>query len=58
MILNLAFILLGFTSKELMVVFDSKDIRTIFKAKSRLKERLRLKKEESLNEFLQKMQES
>jgi hypothetical protein len=41
-----------------MVVFDSKDIRTIFKAKSRLKERLRLKKEESLNEFLQKMQES
>ena len=54
----LAFILLGFTSKELMVVFDSKDIRTIFKAKSRLKERLRLKKEESLNEFLQKMQES
>lgn len=54
----LAFILLGFTSKELMVVFDSKDIRTVFKAKSRLKERLRLKKEESLDEFLQKMQES
>ncbi len=53
----LALILLGFTSKELMAVFDSKDIHTIFKAKSRLKERLKLKKEESLDEFLQKVQE-
>ncbi|WP_455586570.1 tetratricopeptide repeat protein [Bacteroides sp.] len=50
----LAFLLLGFTTKELMLVFDSKDERTIFKAKTRLKERLRLKKEESLDEFLQK----
>lgn len=53
----LAFHLLGFTSKELMIIFDSKDIRTISKAKSRLKERLRLRKEDSLDEFLQKKQE-
>lgn len=53
----LAFYLLGFTPKELMIIFDSKDIRTISKAKSRLKERLRLKKEDSLDDFLQKKQE-
>lgn len=53
----LAFHLLGFTSKELMIIFDGKDIRTISKAKSRLKERLRLKKEDSLDDFLQKKQE-
>lgn len=50
----LSFLLLGFTSKELMIVFDSKNIRTIFKAKSRLKERLKLRKEDSLDDFLQK----
>lgn len=50
----LSFLLLGFTSKELMIVFDSKNIRTIFKAKSRLKERLKLRKEDSLANFLQK----
>lgn len=53
----LAFLLLGFTAKELMIVFDSKDVRTVFKAKSRLKERLGLRKEESVDDFLQKRQE-
>lgn len=53
----LAFHLLGFTPKELMIIFDSKDIRNISKAKSRLKERLKLKKEDSLEDFLRKKHE-
>lgn len=50
----LAFLLFGFTTKELMVVFDSKDGHTISKAKLRLKERLELVKEESVDDFLKK----
>lgn len=50
----LTFLLLGFTTKELMILFDSKEDHTIFKAKSRLKERLKLTKEYSLDDFLQK----
>lgn len=50
----LSFILLRFTNKELMLIFDSKSTRTIFKAKYRLKERLKLRKEDSLDDFLQK----
>lgn len=53
----LAFHLLGFTPKELMIIFDSKDIRNISKAKSRLKERLKLKKEDSLEDFFRKKHE-
>lgn len=48
----IAFLLLGFSNKELMVIFDAKDIHTIFTAKFRLKRRLKLKKEESLDDFL------
>lgn len=48
----LAFMLLGFSSKELMFLFDVKDTHTIFTAKSRLKRRLKLKKEEDLNHFI------
>lgn len=48
----LAFLLLGFSNRELMVIFDAKDIHTIFTAKFRLKRRLKLKKEDSLNDFL------
>ena len=50
----LTFLFLGFTTKELMILFDSKDEHTIFKAKSRLKERLELVKEDSIETFLQK----
>lgn len=50
----LTFLLLGFTTKELMILFDSKDEHTIFKAKSRLKDRLELSKDDSVENFLQK----
>lgn len=50
----LTFLFLGFTTKELLVLFDSKDSHTIFKAKTRLKERLELAKDESVEDFLHK----
>ena len=52
----LTFLFLGFTTKELKILFDSKDNHTIFKAKMRLKERLELAKDESVEDFLHKCQ--
>lgn len=54
----IAFLLLGFTPKELMFIFDAKDTHTIFTAKSRLKKRLRLKKDDSLDDFLRNKSEN
>lgn len=53
----LSLLLLGFPTKELIIIFDSKDNHTIFKAKSRLKERLGLTKQEHLDDFLQNCRE-
>ncbi|WP_251235253.1 tetratricopeptide repeat protein [Bacteroides nordii] len=52
----LTFLFLGFTTRELKILFDSKDNHTIFKAKMRLKERLKLAKDESVEDFLHKCQ--
>ena len=52
----LTFLFLGFTTRELKILFDSKDNHTIFKAKMRLKERLKLTKDESVEDFLHKCQ--
>ena len=52
----LTFLFLGFTTRELKILFDSKDNYTIFKAKMRLKERLKLTKDESVEDFLHKCQ--
>lgn len=52
----LTFLFLGFTLPELKILFDSKDNHTIFKAKMRLKERLKLTKDESVEDFLHKCQ--
>lgn len=54
----IAFLLLGFTPKELMFIFDAKDTHTIFTAKSRLKKRLKLKKDDSLDDFLRNKSEN
>lgn len=54
----IAFLLLGFTPKELMFIFDAKDTHTIFTAKSRLKKRLKLKKDDSLDDFLKNKSEN
>lgn len=49
----ICFMLLGFTSKEMIQLFDSKSGHTLSKAKLRLKERLELKKGDSLDYFVQ-----
>lgn len=54
----IAFLLLGFTPKELMFIFDAKDTHTIFTAKSRLKKRLKLNKDDSLDDFLRNKSEN
>lgn len=54
----IAFLLLGFTPKELMFIFDAKDTHTIFTAKSRLKKRLKLKKDDSSDDFLRNKSEN
>lgn len=47
-------LIFGFTTSQLVIVFDWSDENSLFKAKSRLKERLRLTSDESLGEHLQK----
>lgn len=53
----ISFMLLGFSSKEMIILFDSKNGHTISKAKLRLKERLELKKGDSLDNFVQNCRE-
>lgn len=45
-------LLLGFSGQELRVIFDAKDGHTISKAKLRLKERLELSKNKSIEEYI------
>lgn len=49
--------LLGFSSKEMITLFDSKSGHTLSKAKLRMKERLKLKKGDSLDDFVQNCRE-
>lgn len=46
-----ALLKVGFTSKELMLVFDC-EMNSVFRMKQRLKERLRLSNEKNLEEFI------
>lgn len=53
----ICFMLLGFSAKEIITLFDSKSGHTLSKAKLRLKERLELKKGDSLDKFVQNCRE-
>lgn len=53
----LSFMLLGFSPKEMIILFDSKSGHTLSKAKLRLKERLELKKGDSLDNFVKNCRE-
>ena len=46
-----AFIKLGFSSKQLMIVFDC-EMKSVYKSKQRLKSHLGLNKEESLEQMI------
>lgn len=48
-----ALLVVGFTSSQLVAVFEWKDENSLFRAKSRLKERLQLTPSEELREFFQ-----
>lgn len=50
----LTFLFLGFTTKELMILFDSKDEHTIFKAKPQLKGAFRISKRRFNRNFFAK----
>lgn len=53
----ICFMLLGFSPKEMIILFDSKSGHTLSKAKLRLKERLELKKGDSLDNFVKNCRE-
>ena len=46
-----ALIKLGFSSKQLMIVFDC-EMKSVYKSKQRLKSHLKLEKEDSLEEMI------
>lgn len=50
----LSFLLLSFSSKEVVTLFESKDGHTLSKNKLRIKERIGMLKGEALEDFLQK----
>ncbi|MDR0939716.1 MAG: hypothetical protein LBN29_10295 [Mediterranea sp.] len=46
---------LGFTTEDLVFAFEYSDVRSLYRRKSRLKEKLSLSKEESLDDFLRNL---
>ena len=54
----LSFLLLDFSNKELIIIFDSIGSNTLSHAKLRLKERLELEKDVKLDDFLRKIKKN